>query len=185
MNSDILIKQYCKELRFGMNIYNSYSKITATDYADFLAQLLKIELDHRELVRKNRNLKSAGFDVIKTFENYEFKDIQIPKTISIEELKDGAFIDRLENLILYGPVGTGKSHMATAIGVAACSRGKKVKFYRTATLVNLLSEAKAKGELQRFMKQLRKTDLLICDEWGYVPFEKDGSQLLFQVISEC
>jgi DNA replication protein DnaC len=184
MTSDMLIKQYCKELRIGMNIYNSYSKIIATDHADFLAQLLKMELDHRELVRKNRNLKSAGFDVIKTFENYEFQDIQIPKAISIEELKTGIFIDRLENLILYGPVGTGKSHMATAIGVAACSRGKKVKFYRTATLVNLLSEAKAKGELQRFMKQLRKTDLLICDEWGYVPFEKDGSQLLFQVISD-
>jgi hypothetical protein len=99
--------------------------------------------------------------------------------------KTGAFIDGLENLILYGPVGTGKSHMATAIGVAACSRGKKVRFYHTAALVNLLSEAKAKGELQRFMKQLRNTDLLICDEWGYVPFEKDSSQLLFQVISEC
>jgi len=185
MNSDLLIKQYCKELRFGMNIYNSYSKINATDYADILAQLLIMEIDHREIVRKNRNLKSAGFDVIKTFENYEFGNIQIPNAISIEELKAGAFIDNHENLILYGPVGTGKSHMATAIGVAACSRGKKVKFYRTAALVNLLSEVKTKGELQRFMKQLRKTDLLICDEWGYVPFEKDGSQLLFQVISEC
>jgi DNA replication protein DnaC len=75
--------------------------------------------------------------------------------------------------------------MATAIGVAACYRGKKVKFYRTAALVYLLSEAKVKGELQRFMKRLGKTDLLICDKWGYVPFEKDGSQLLFQVISKC
>jgi hypothetical protein len=65
MNSDILIKQYCKELRFGKNIYENYSKISATDYADFLARLLKMEIDHRELVRKNRNLKSAGFDVIK------------------------------------------------------------------------------------------------------------------------
>ncbi len=185
MNSDILIKQYCKELRFGKNIYESYSKINAADYGDFLAQLLKIEIEHRELTRKNRNLKTAGFDIIKTFEGYEFGDIQIPSAISIEELKTGAFIDRLENLILYGPVGTGKSHMATAIGVAACSRGKKVKFYRTAALVNNLNEAKAKGELLRFMKQLGKTDLLICDEWGYVPFEKDGSQLLFQVISEC
>jgi DNA replication protein DnaC len=107
MNSDILIKQYCKELRFGKNIYESYSKISATDYADFLAQLLKKEIDHRELVRRNRNLKSAGFDVIKTFEGYEFGDIQIPKSISIDELKTGAFIDMLENLILYGPVGTG------------------------------------------------------------------------------
>ena len=185
MNKDALIKHYCKELRFGKNIYESYSKIDATDFGDFLAQLLEMEIEHRELTRKNRNLKSAGFDVIKTFEGYEFKDIQIPNAISIEELKSGTFMDRLENLILYGPVGTGKSHMATAIGVAACSRGKKVKFYRTAALVNYLSEAKAKGELQRFMKQLKKTDLLICDEWGYVPFEKDGSQLLFQVISEC
>lgn len=178
-------QNYCKELRFGKNIYENYSKIDAADFGDFLAQLLKMEIDHRELSRKNRNLKSAGFDVIKTFEGYEFGDIQIPSAISIEELKNGAFIDQLENLILYGPVGTGKSHMATAIGVAACSRGKKAKFYRTAALVNQLSEAKAKGELKRFMKQLEKTDLLICDEWGYVPFEKDGSQLLFQVISEC
>lgn len=185
MNTDALIKNYCKELRFGKNIYENYSKIEAADFGDFLAQLLKMEIDHRELSRKNRNLKSAGFDVIKTFEGYEFGNIQIPNAISIEELKRGTFIDRLENLILYGPVGTGKSHMATAIGVAACSRGKKAKFYRTAALVNQLSEAKAKGELKRFMKQLEKTDLLICDEWGYVPFEKDGSQLLFQVISEC
>ena len=70
MNSDILIKRYCKELRFGMNIYNNYSKINASDHADFLAQLLKMEIENRERVRKNRNLKSAGFDVIKTFENY-------------------------------------------------------------------------------------------------------------------
>lgn len=164
MNSDTLIKHYCKELRFGKNIYENYSKIDATDFGDFLAQLLKMEIEHRELVRKNRNLKSAGFDVIKTFEGYEFGDIQIPNALSMEELKTGAFIDRLENLILYGPVGTGKSHMATAIGVAACSRGMKAKFYRTAALVNNLSEAKAKGELKRFMKQLEKTDLLICDE---------------------
>jgi hypothetical protein len=97
MSSDALIKHYCKELRFGKNIYENYAKITATDFGDFLAQLLKMELDHRELTRKNRNLKSAGFDVIKTFEGYEFRDIQIPNAISIADLKSGTFIDRLEN----------------------------------------------------------------------------------------
>jgi DNA replication protein DnaC len=185
MNTDERIRHYCKELRFGKNIYESYSKIIADDVSDFLAQLLKTELEHRNLNRKNRNLKAAGFDVLKTFSGYEFDDIQIPQALGIEELKSGAFIEKFENLILYGPVGTGKSHMATAIGVAACSQGKRVKFYRTATLVNLLSEAKAAGELRRLMKQLEKTDLLICDEWGYVPFEKEGSQLLFQIIAEC
>jgi DNA replication protein len=185
MNSDALIKQYCKELRFGRNIYDNYLKIDAVDFSDFLAQLLKLEIDHRELTRKNRNLKAAGFDVIKTFQGYEFGNIQIPSSINVEELKTGSFIERLVNLILYGSVGTGKSHMATAIGVVACSVGKKVKFFRTASLVTQLSEAKAKGELKRFMRQIEKCDLLICDEWGYVPFEKEGSQLLFQVISEC
>jgi DNA replication protein DnaC len=185
MDSDALIKHYCKELRFGRNIYESYSKIDAVDYGDFLAQLLNLELEHREITRKNRNLKSAGFDVIKTFQDYEFNDIQIPQALDIDGLKTGSFIEKKENLILYGPVGTGKSHMATAIGVAACSGGLKAKFYRTASLVNQLSEAKAAGELKRFMKQIENIDLLICDEWGYVPFEKGGSQLLFQVISEC
>lgn len=185
MNSEMLIKQYCKELRLGSSFYEDYLKINATDYGDFLAQILKREAEHRELLRRNRNLKSAGFDVIKTFENYVFKDIQIPQAINIDDLRAGNFIDTLENLVLFGPVGTGKSHMATAIGVAACSKGKKVKFFRTAALVNQLSEAKAKGDLKRFMRQIEKIDLLICDEWGYVPFEKEGSQLLFQVISEC
>lgn len=185
MNSDVLIKHYCKELRLGTSFYENYAEIQATDFGDFLAQILKREAENREVVRRNRNLKSAGFDVIKTFENYIFKDIQVPQAIDIDDLKTGGFIDKLENLVCYGPVGTGKSHMATAIGVAACSRGKRVKFFRTAALVNQLSEAKAKGELKRFMRQIEKVDLLICDEWGYVPFEKEGAQLLFQVISEC
>lgn len=185
MNSDELIKQYCKELRLGKNIYENYSKIQASDYADFLAQLLKLEIEHRDVARRNRNLNAAGFDVIKTFDGYSFNHIQIPKAIDIDELKKASFIDKKENLILYGPVGTGKSHLATAIGVSACSSGKRVKFFRTASLVNQLSESKAKGELKRFMRQIEKTDLLICDEWGYIPFEKEGSQLLFQVVSEC
>jgi len=124
MNSDELIKHYCKELRFGKNIYENYLKIEASDFGDFLAQLLKLEIDHRELTRKNRNLKAAGFDVVKTFEGYDLNDIQIPSSVTIESLKTGTFIDKLENLILYGPVSTGKSHLATAIGVAACSKGK-------------------------------------------------------------
>ena len=100
-------------------------------------------------------------------------------------IKNAFFIEKKENLILYGPVGTGKTHMATAVGVAACNRGKKVKFYRTAALVNELIDAKTKGNLSKFLKQLEKADLLICDEWGYVPLDRVGAQLLFEVISEC
>jgi DNA replication protein DnaC len=75
--------------------------------------------------------------------------------------------------------------MATAIGVEACMQGKKVRFYKTAALVNELIAAKANGTLLQLLKKLSKIDLLICDEWGYIPFDAEGSQLLFQVIADC
>ena len=75
--------------------------------------------------------------------------------------------------------------MATAIGIEACSQGKVVRFFRTAALVNQLSDAQKKGELNQLLTKLSKAELLICDEWGYVPLDRDGSKLLFQVISDC
>ena len=180
-----VITEYCKRLRWGMSIVNNYSQITAETHEQFLAKLLQMELESREVARKNRLLKTANFDNMKTFEGYSFNDIQMPSTISIDSLKQCEFIEKKENLILYGAVGTGKSHLATAIGVEACNRSKRVKFYRTAALVNLLIEAKASGELIKLFKQIQKVDLLICDEWGYIPLDKEGAQLLFQVIAEC
>jgi len=136
---------------------------------------IKRGLENRELVRKNRLLRAASFEVIKTFEGYNFDNVEIPPAITVEDIIATAFVKRKENLILYGPVGTGKSHLATAIGVEACNKGKRVRFFRTAALVNLLTDAKVQGELRRLFKQIEKTDLLICDEWGYIPFEKEGA----------
>ena len=163
----------------------NYQGLEADTHEEFLLKLLKMELSNREMTRKNRYLKQAGFDMMKTFQGYEFDQVQIPASITLDELKKADFIEKKENLILYGAVGTGKTHMATAVGVAACNRGKKVKFYRTAALVNDLIDAKAKGNLSRFLKQLEKADLLICDEWGYIPLDRQGAQLLFQVVSSC
>ena len=179
-----LIAQYCKELRLGKSIVENYQKIQAETNEEFLLKLLKLEIENRRVSRKNRYLKQANFEVIKTFEDYNYDSVQIPKSITLEELQEGRFLEKKENLILYGPVGTGKTHMATAIGIAACNREKKVRFYRTATLVNELVDAKNNGTLKRFLKTLRKTDLLICDEWGYIPLDREGAQLLFQVIAE-
>jgi len=103
----------------------------------------------------------------------------------VADLKEANFISKKKNLILYGNVGTGKTHLATAIGVEACKQGRIVRFFRTAALVNLLNDAQRKGELGQLLKKLSKAELLICDEWGYVPLDRDGSKLLFQVISEC
>lgn len=179
------IKEHCAALKLGVRISENYKKIKVETHEEFLEKLLGMEVEVREVNRKNTLLKTANFDVVKTFEKYSFDKIEIPANLDIEDIKSASFIEKKENLILYGPVGTGKTHLATAIGVEACSRGKTVKFFRTATLVNSLLEAKKNEELKKFLKQIEKADLLICDEWGYIPFEKDGSQLLFQVISEC
>mgnify|MGYP000890866843 FL=1 len=148
-------------------------------------KLLQLEIENRNISRKNRYLKQAKFEIVKSFQGYDFQNVQIPQSITLEALKNGEFIEREENLILYGPVGTGKTHLATAIGVQACSQEKKVRFFRTVTLVNELIQAKEEGKLDRLLKQLNKLDLLICDEWGYIPLDREGSQLLFQLIADC
>lgn len=180
-----MIQKHCNTLKLGMRMVENYPQIEANSNEEFLEKLLRMEVEAREINRKNLLIKNARFDVFKTFENYSFDDIEISQSISIEEIKTASFVDKKDNLILYGPVGTGKSHLATAIGIEACNRGKKVKFFRTAALVNQLIDAKKNEDLKRFLKQIGNTDLLICDEWGYIPFEKEGSRILFQVISEC
>jgi len=175
----------CRSLRLGSNIIENAKTIKAKTHIDFLLELLTAEVEERDRKRRNSYIKAAKFDLIKTLEEYTFEDIIFPKTITPEDIANCTFIPKKENLILYGNVGSGKTHLAIATGVAAADAGFKVKFWRTPMLTNALIEAKNEGHLSQFMKQFEKLDLLICDEWGYVPIDSDGSKLLFQVISEC
>ena len=175
----------CKELRLSGNITENVKKIKETDKELFLLRLLQLELEHRRHNRRLRNIKSAGFYSLKGFNNYVFDDIKLPDALSIDNIIGGEFIQNKQNLIMYGNPGTGKTHLATAIGHAACRNDLKVGFFRTAGLVNKLLEAKRKNEFEKFLRKLSKLDLIIADEWGYVPLDREGSQLLFHVISEC
>lgn len=178
------IAECCKELRLSRNITEMSETIKADSHQEFLLELLNSELAHREAARKEKLLKSAGFYTIKTFEGFRFDEVTLPGTVNSDYLKNCEFIDTNTNLVMYGNVGTGKSHLSIALGVEACKKGIPVKFYRTSALVNQLAEAKKSGTLSVFLKKLDKAGLLICDEWGYVPLDRTGSQLLFEVISE-
>lgn len=177
--------EYSKKLKLGKEFLEEFQDVPFTTREEYLEKVFEIALNYRKINAKNRLIKQAKFDVIKTFEEYDFSDIELPETIGIEELHNLEFIPKKENLIFYGPVGTGKTHLATAIGIEACNAGKKVRFYKVASLVNELIEAYEKSELRRFMSSLRKYDLIICDEWGYIPLETKGAELLFQVIADC
>ena len=175
----------CKQLRLSAALAENAMNLTGSTNQEYLLAILEVEIKYRTTKRRNLYLKQAGFDSIKTFENYYFENITLPSELTIDLLKQADFLNRTENLILYGRNGAGKSHMATAIGVEACMQGKKVRFYKTSALVNELVDAKARGSLVKCLSRLSKLDLLICDEWGYLPFDAEGSQLLFQVIADC
>lgn len=175
----------CKGLRLSRNIVDMSEKLQADSHQEYLLKLLKSELEHREYARRDKLLKNAGFYSIKAFEGFRFDEVTLPGSVTPEYLKNCEFMNTKTNIVMYGNVGTGKTFLSIALGVEACKKGIEVRFFRTAALVNRLSEAKKSGTLSTFMKQISRAEIVICDEWGYVPLDRVGAQLLFEVISEC
>lgn len=175
----------CKALRLSRNIAEMSGTIEAQSHQAYLLQLLQAELEHREAARVDKLLKHAGFYSLKAFADFRFDEVTLPAGVTPESLKNLEFLQNNTNLVMYGNVGTGKTFLSIALGVEACKQGIETRFYRTAALVNRLSEAKKSGTLSALMKQIMKAELIICDEWGYVPLDRTGAQLLFEIISEC
>jgi DNA replication protein DnaC len=174
----------CKELKLSRNIVEMAEKLEADSHQEYLLKLLQSELEHRENQRRERLLKNAGFYYRKNFPGFRFDEVKLPAGVSPEYLRDCEFVSTKTNLVMYGNVGTGKTFLSIALGIEACKRGIETQFFRTAALVNQLSEAKKSGTLTALMKKLDKAELLICDEWGYVPLDRTGAQLLFEVVAE-
>ena len=151
---------------------------------EFLHRVLGEEIARRERGKKGRLLNRAGFPVFKSFDEYDFSEIRLPPALDRDELLSCHFVQEKKNLVLYGGVGTGKTHMATALGIGACEKGRAVRFFTVTELVLKLSDAYRNGTLERLVRDLKQLDLLILDEWGYVPVDREGSQLLFRVIAD-
>jgi DNA replication protein DnaC len=151
---------------------------------EFLLHVLKEELAAREINKRHRLVKRANFPVYKTFKDYCYEHVQFPPAFPQEALESCHFVKEHKNIILYGPVGTGKTHLAIATGVRACAQGLKTKFFSVTGLVLKLAEARQKGTLEKLTMDLQKQDLLILDEWGYVPIDSTGSQMLFRIIAD-
>ncbi|MDD3023294.1 MAG: IS21-like element helper ATPase IstB [Syntrophomonadaceae bacterium] len=183
--SSALIQDYCKTLRLAY-VPQIYEQIQADSQEAYLLQLLESEVEARKNTKVARLIKKAGFNQFKTFDDYDPSwALTLPETITLEELKDLVFLEKQQNLMMLGSVGNGKSHLSVALGIEACKRGKNVSFFRVADLVSKLLEKHQSGTLPRFIRELKKLDLLILDELGFIPFHKDGADLLFSVIAEC
>ena len=186
--STVLLKHHLKALKLPTMLAEA-EKIAhrcAADNADhlaFLLQLVELELIERERKAAERRLKAARFPATKMLDEFDFASRPSVNKPKVLELVKGEYLDRRENILLVGPSGTGKTHLATAFGMAACSQGRKVRFFRVTELVTLLMEAKEERQLMRLRQLLARLDLLVLDELGYVPASKVGAELLFDVIA--
>jgi DNA replication protein DnaC len=154
------------------------------DHVQYLLRLCELELIERERRMIERRIKAAKFPATKSLESFDFMVIPSLNKALTMELARCEFIDRRENIIALGPSGTGKTHVALGLGLAACQKGRKVGFTIAAALVHELMEAVDDRRLQRLQKTLATHDLLIIDELGFVPLSKTGAELLFEVISQ-
>ena len=179
------IEKYMRTLKLG-GLAKEWQTVSYKTKEQYVRELLELELREREVNRINRMVKTAGFRVIKTLEDFVWSsNIQIPNGLSVEDMEQFRFLDKRENLIFMGTVGTGKTHLATAIALKACQNGRHTRFFTAASLANILLEKNAKGTLNSYLGTLKRVELMVIDEIGFVPLHKDAAELLFQVISDC
>lgn len=178
------VKEKCKLLRLAY-VSDIYEKIPFENPEQYLLSLLQEELNLREAAKGERLIKKARFINEKELVDYQWGDhIRFSPRLDKEELESLHFIKRKENIILTGAPGTGKSHLAIGLGRKACRHGYDVRFYRVADLAELLEKAWREGRFQVLRNKLNQADMIILDEMGYVPFGKEGAELLFQLISD-
>lgn len=178
------IASCCKQLRISGNFADNAMVQTGDTNQEYLYKLLRSEIEYRKASRISKLINTAGFPIQHSFESFNPREVQFPADTTLESLKELKFFDEGKNLIMYGSTGTGKTMLSVCIGLEACRRGIAVKFYRTAALINLLSEGSENGSLSSIYKKLNKAEIIILDEFGYVPYNRTGSQLLFDYLSE-
>jgi len=185
----VLLQHHLKLLRLP-TFLREYDKVArqcaaeSVDYPRYLLRLTELELLDRERRATERRIHQARFPVVKSLDSFEFLALPALNKTLVLELARCEFLSRRENVLLLGNSGTGKTHIALALGLAACQRGHRVRFTTAAALVHELMEARDEKRLLRLQKLLASSELLIVDELGFVPLSKTGAELLFEVFSQ-
>lgn len=183
------VKQHCKAVRLptvGANFVSLAEQAAKENQSHirYLEALLAMECEERDRHAIENRIRDAQLPRIKTLEEFDFAQAPRIPAAKIRELAEGGYIDRSEPIIFIGDCGTGKSHLATGLCLAACRQKRRVRFITAAALVNELVDAKQNGQVKRMMARWMKYDLIALDEVGYVPLADIGAEFLFQVISD-
>ena len=184
-----MLTENLKSLRLSTMISNfenilRQSRESKLDYDEFLLNLTEVEIQVRKENGRKKRIREAAFPLLKPLEAFDFESAPDIDVRLIKELSTGEYIKDKRNIIFLGKSGTGKTHLATALGMEACDLGIRTRFVTGCGLVNELVEARDDKSLRRTMKKYFSYGLLIIDELGYVPFSKEGAELLFQILAE-
>ncbi|MBE6471860.1 MAG: ATP-binding protein [Coriobacteriaceae bacterium] len=148
-----------------------------------VCELIADEQRVREENRKARLLRQARFPAVKSVDDYDFSEVSFPEGYTKDDLVGLGFLELAQDFVFYGGCGRGKTHLATAVGLLATQAGYRVRYFETAVLVLMLKAAAADGKLEQVLKDVHKADLLIIDEFGYLPVDVEGARLLYQVMA--
>ncbi|MBT9373406.1 IS21-like element helper ATPase IstB [Rhizobium sp. CSW-27] len=186
---EILLAHYLKVLKLPtfQREHQKLARLCATesiDHVGYLFRLAEREMIERDRRKVERRIKAARFPVVKSLDSFDFAAIPKLNKMQVLDLARCEWIERRENVIALGPSGTGKTHVALGLGLAACQKGLSVGFTTAAALVSEMMEARDERRLIRFQKQMAAYKLLIIDELGFVPLSKTGAELLFELISQ-
>ena len=189
MQHQALLENYPRQLRlmtFAQN-YQTFAQDAARtnlSFERYLLALCQAEAEQRQANKIERAILNAKFPIVKELASFDFSLVQGITKTRVLELSQGGYVSRAENIILMGNPGLGKSHIATGLALAACRQGKKVRFFGVASLVNDMLAANRDLRLSRFIKPFTRLDLVVLDELGFLPFSKEGGQVLFELCSE-
>src|SRR6202142_2240265 len=183
------VKQYCKAVRVppvGANFISLAEQAVKENQSHirYLEALLAIECEERDRHAIANRIRDAQLPRLKTLEEFDFAQAPLVPAAKIRDRAEGGYIERSEPVLLIGECGTGKSHLATGLCLAACRQKRRVRFPPAAALVNELVDAKQNNQLRRLMSRWQRYELIAVDEVGYVPLADIGAEFLFQVISE-
>jgi len=182
------IRQYAKQLQLT-TIGGQFAQVAEQavrqkqSHLSYLEALLGAEVEERDRNGIARRIKEAHFPKVKTLEEFAFSDAPHIPAALVRNLAEGGYLKRSEPIIFLGETGTGKTHLATGLGVAACRQRKRVRFTTAAEMVNELIEAKNKSELSRVTRRWTRYELIVIDEMAYVAMPEAAAELLFQIIA--
>lgn len=172
-----------RTMYFTKSTVSAFAKEATRGQLISVCELIRSENATREESKKARLLRKARFPSLKSVEDFDFSEVSFPEGYTAGDLMSLGFIEGAQDFVFYGGCGRGKTHLSIAVGILATERGYKVRYFETASLVLMLKSAVADNKLEEVLRDIAKADLLIIDEYGYIPIDIEGARLLYQVMS--